>query len=142
MKKIICCVLALSVLLCAFASCGKAKFAIEDQTYTFAYAQESTKVVACSSANAALYENAEVADYTLSANEGKLAFAGADGTTEGEYVVYEKGKDYVVYEISVDGESGYASLTQKEYEDGTKEYSLLLTISGHTVKFTSGKFAE
>ncbi|MBQ9745987.1 MAG: hypothetical protein IJW21_04125 [Clostridia bacterium] len=142
MKKIICCVLICAVLVLALASCGKAKFKLDGKSFTFAYAQESTKIVACSSANATLYKNAEVVDYTLSADDGKLTFAGADGTVEGEYVVYETGKEYVVYEISVNGESGYASLTLKEYEDGAKEYFLLLTLSEHTVQFTSGKFTE
>ncbi len=141
MKKFICCVLALAVLACALVSCGKAKFELDGQAFTFIYAQESTKIVACSSANAALYEDAKVVDYTLTAEGGKLIFTGTNGTVEGEYVVYEKGKTYVVYAISVGGESGYASLTLKEHEDGAKKYSLLLTISVYTVLFESEDFA-
>ncbi len=145
MKKIICYILACALIVLALASCGegeggakeKAGLSLDGKSFAFAYAQEGTKVVACSAANSALYEGAKVADYTLSAAGGKLTFAGADGTSEGEYVVYKTSDTYSVYKISVGGDSGYASLTVKELDGGAKEYSLLITLTEHTVQFVS-----
>ncbi len=145
MKKFICYILACALIVLALAACGegdggtkeKAGFTLDGKTFTFAYAQEGTKVVACASADASLHKDAKAVDYTLSAAGGKLTFAGADGTSEGEYVVYKTSDTYSVYKISVGGDSGYASLTVKELEGGAKEYSLLITLTEHTVQFVS-----
>ncbi len=147
MKKFICLILALSLIMCVLASCGEEEkkdgLTLDGKTLTFDYAQQNdTKIVACSSASAALHEGAKVVDYTLQADGGKLTFTGTDGTFTGDYSVHKEGEkygEYVVYKISVNGENGYASLTRKTHDDGAKEYLLLLTIMERHVQFTTGK---
>ena len=48
MKKIISCVLICALLVLALVSCGKTKMRIDGMTFTFAYAEKSLEVVACS----------------------------------------------------------------------------------------------
>jgi hypothetical protein len=141
MKKIICFILifAFAASLC---SCGKTKIDLEGTVMTFDHSVRVIDVEACSSANASRYPNAKVVDYTLKAENGNLIFVGSEGEQVGTYEEYERRRDEVIYRVVIGDKDGYASLSEKEYEDGVKRYVLLFTLKGHTITFVSDKTAE
>ncbi len=126
MKKIICCVLVVAVLVLALASCGKTKMRVDGMNFTFSYAHKSTEVVACSAQYAERFEKTEFTEYSLAAQDGKLTFAGASSESVGTYEIATIGKDYVIYNVVIGEYKGVAALT-----DG----SLLFTLGEYTVLF-------
>ena len=74
MKKIISCVLICALLVLALVSCGKTKMRIDGMTFTFAYAEKSLEVVACSVRYADRLSNEEFTEYSLTAQDDKLVF--------------------------------------------------------------------
>ena len=126
MKKIISCVLICAILALALVSCGKTKMRIEDKAFTFAYAEKSLDIVACSARYSDRFEKDEFTEYSLTAKDGKLTFTGASSTAEGTYEISKIGKDYVIYNVTIGEYSGVAALT---------EGSLLFTLGAYTVFF-------
>ena len=126
MKKIISCVLICAFLVLALVSCGKTKMRIDGMTFTFAYAEKSLEVVACSANYADRLSNEEFTEYSLTAQDDKLVFTGASGVTIGTYNIATIGKDYVIYNVVIGEYSGVAALT---------EGSLLFTLGSYTVFF-------
>ena len=141
MKKITALVLALVLCLFSLCSCGKTKIRMEGKTFAFAHARVDSEVRACSASLADTYKDARVMEYTLSASGGKLTVTGEGGTYTGEYKVYKLFEDSALYEINIGVEPGFASLSQKVYDDGTAEFTLILTIRGYFVTFTTERTA-
>ena len=141
MKKILSLILVLSFLLICVCSCGKMSERIDGKLFTFSYAQDSLHVLACAASKSSEYPNAEVMDYTLKAQDGQLTVIGAEGAYTGTYTMYKVLKDHVLYTVSIGEYMGHASMT-KHVSGDTVEYTLLLSLNGYTLSFTSGKIAK
>lgn len=126
MKRIVSCVLICALLVLALGSCGKTKMRVDGMTFTFAYAEKSLDIVACSAQYADRFQKTEFTEYSLAAQDGKFTFTGASSTAEGTYEIAKIGKDYVIYNVVIGEYSGVAALT---------EGSLLFTLGEYTVFF-------
>ena len=140
-KKIVAVLLLLAICLSLLPSCGKSDLSIDGMEFEFSHARKADKmlIVACASSLAENYKSAKVMDYTLKADKKVLTITGEGATYTGEYKVYERLDESVCYEISIDGEPGYASISAKTLEDGTVEYTLILSARGYSITFVSNK---
>lgn len=138
-KKAIAVLMLLTICLSLLPSCGKANAKMEGKTFTFVYARvgKGNEVRACASALSGEYEGVRTVDYTLHSAGGKLTVEGEGGTYTGEYKVEEVFDDSILYEINIGAEPGHASLTEETLGDGTVKYTLVLTIRGYFVTFTT-----
>ena len=138
-KKIIAVLMLLAICLSLLPSCGKSDLRIDGMTFEFSHvrAGDEMAVRACSSAIAEKYKGARIIDYTLKAEGKKLTVTGEGETQTGEYKLYKRFEESVVYEIIIGSEKGHASLSERTREDGTAEYTLILTIRGYNVVFVA-----
>ena len=143
-KKVIAVLLLLAICLSLLPSCGKSDLSIDGMEFTFSHARKGDKMAisACSSALAEKYKGAKVVDYTLTTDNKVLTVTGEGGTYTGKYKVFERFEESVVYKINIGEEQGHASISAKTREDGTVEYTLILTIKGYNVTFVSDKKGE
>lgn len=139
-KKIVAVLLLLAICLSLLPSCGKSDLKIDGMTFEFAYvrAGDEMAVRACGSAYAEKYKGAGIMDYTLKAEGKKLTITGEGSTVEGEYKLFERFEESVLYEISIGSEKGHASISER-VRDGVTEYTLILTIRGYNVTFIAQK---
>jgi hypothetical protein len=140
-KKVIAVLLLLAICLSLLPSCGKSGLKIDGMEFTFLHAREGDKmsVCACAGSLAEKYKGVTVVDYALTADKKVLTVTGEGGTYTGEYKVYKRFDESVLYEINIGEEPGFASISEKTREDGTVEYTLLLTIKGYNVTFVANK---
>ena len=142
--KIIAVFMLLAICLSLLPSCGKTNIRLDGKTFEFAHARTGTKneIRVCSTALSETYKDIRTADYTLKADGKKLTITGEGGTYTGEYKVDKLLDESVVYKISIGEEEGHASLSAKALENGTVKYTLIITIRGYYVTFTSYTTAE
>ena len=138
-KKVIAVLLLLAICLSLLPSCGKSELSIDGMEFTFLHARKGDKlfVVACAGAIADKHNGAKVLDYTLTAENKTLTITGEDGTHTGSYKVSERFEESVLYEINIGAEPGFASISEKTNEDGTVEYTLILSVRGYRVTFVA-----
>ena len=137
--KIIAVFMLLALCLSLLPSCGKTGIRLDGKTFEFAHARTGTKneIRVCSTALSETYKDIRTVDYTLKADGKKLTITGEGGTYTGEYKIDKLLEESVVYKISIGEEEGHASLSAKTLADGTAQYTLILTIRGYYVTFTS-----
>ena len=136
-KKIVAVIMLLAICFSLLPSCSKADTKLNGKTFEFDHARVGGEYRACSPEFAETYKDISVMEYTLKTEDGKLTITGEDITRTGEYKVYKLFDDSVLYEINVGDEPGFASLSEKKLEDGTVKYTLILTIRGYYVTFSS-----
>jgi hypothetical protein len=138
-KKVIAVLLLLAICLSLLPSCGKSDLSIDGMEFEFVHARKGDKmlVLACASSLADKYKSAKTVDYTLTANKKVLTVTGEGGTHTGEYKVYKRFEESVLYEINIGVEPGFASISEKTLEDGTVEYTLILSVRGYSVTFVA-----
>jgi hypothetical protein len=138
-KKVIAVLLLLAICLSLLPSCGKSDLSIDGMEFEFLHARKGDKmlVLACASSLADKYKSAKTVDYTLTANKKVLTVTGEGGTYTGEYKVYKRFEESVLYEINIGVEPGFASISEKTLEDGTAEYTLILSVRGYSVTFVA-----
>lgn len=138
MKKITALLLLLALCFTVLCSCGE----LDGKSFDFTYAHVKGEIRACGTSYSEKYDDVTVVDYTITASKGKLTVTGEDGTYTGEYKLQKRLKQSELYEINIGAEPGFASLSEKTLDDGTVEYTLVLTIKGYYVNFSSVKAAE
>lgn len=77
---------------------------------------------------------------TCTAQDGALTVANADGSVQsGAYTLAQRDADDIIYDLTLDGESGTALVGVTEYVDGSgeksSEYTLILSLPDRTVYF-------
>jgi hypothetical protein len=140
-KKVIAVILLLAICLSFLPSCGKSGLSIDGMEFAFSHVRAGDEIAirACASALADKYEGAKIIDYTIKADKGALTVTGEGETKTGSYKVFERFEESVAYEISIGTEQGHASISEKPRDDGTVEYTLILTIRGYYVTFVANK---
>ena len=84
-----------------------------------------------------LYPDAEIVDLTLTAKDGEITIT---DTTNGKtysvtYKVMQKTPKGTDYEITIDGTTGYATVSPTEYYDGSEIPTLPINIDGYSLYF-------
>ena len=78
---------------------------------------------------------------TCTAQDGSLSVTDADGNAQqsGAYSLAQRDTNSVLYDLSLDGESGMAVVSTTEYTDASggkeREYTLILSLPDQTVYF-------
>lgn len=140
MKKLIFAFLLLSILLLNVSACGKEPFRIEDREWrmrTVMHTEgESVTVPAVGEVDAA-YPDAKIIDLTLTAKNGTLTVTDATNskTYTGTYKRIDIDLESDNYEVTIDGETGYATVSVTNYHDGSEEATLLIRCGDDSVYF-------
>ena len=80
---------------------------------------------------------------TCAAQDGVLTVTNTDGSTQsGAYILTQRDANNILYDLTLDGETGMALVGVTEYTDGTggksSEYTLILSLPEQTVYFHAG----
>ncbi len=84
-----------------------------------------------------LYPDAKVVDITLTANHGEITLVDATNnkTYSGTYEIKEETSKEILYDITLDGITGYAVLSLTGYYDGTQIHTLPINLGEYSVYF-------
>ena len=144
MKKILS-VFLMSFIVFALSACNADVVKIEDYEWemrtvmsndTESAQYQDELVVAVGEADE-LYPDAEIVDMTLTAKDGEITITDTTNgkTYTGTYEVMQKTPKGTDYEIIIDGVNGYATVSPKEYYDGTEIPTLPINIDGYSLYF-------
>ena len=80
---------------------------------------------------------------TCAAQDGALTVTNTDGSAQsGAYILTQRDANNVLYDLTLDGETGTVLVGVTEYTDGTggksSEYTLILSLPEQTVYFHAG----
>lgn len=97
---------------------------------------EDNLVVAVGEADK-LYPNVKIVDLLLTASGGEITLVDAtnDKTYSGNYQVTEETSKGITYEITIDGITGYATLSPTEYYSGTEIPTLPIIMGEYSLYF-------
>ena len=71
-----------------------------------------------------------------------LTVTNGEEVSSGTYELSKVLDNYVLYIFKIGEEESYVSMSQKEHEDGLVEYTIIWSVKGQTLNFTSGKISE
>lgn len=122
-----------------FVGCGAGeKVKITERDWQLATAQnENGEVIVRSQEYSEVYTEAEIKNVILTADENGFIIKDLDTgeTYLGEYKVQNTQGEGVIYEISINGKTGYASCAPAAYYDGAKSDMLTMSIGGYSLTF-------
>lgn len=133
------------ILLCvcigAFSACSTGtKMNIEEHTWDFSHIQgnKNGEIIYCSDKNTSLYADAEILDLSCTAESGIITITDNANAKSWKinYSVNNTLGESTIYDISVDGISGNASVSKTTYDDGSFEYTFIISIDGYAIYFT------
>ena len=145
MKKtvlILFCILTITMLL---SSCASETISIEDYEWQMRTVMsgnietaqnEDSLIVAVGEPNE-LYPDARVVDLTLIAKDGKITITDKPNnkTYSGTYKVQQKTPKGTDYEITINGQDGYATVAPTEYYDGSEVPTLPINLGEYSLYF-------
>lgn len=121
------------LLIFLLVGCGKTDdgLTIEGHDWTYANAIDSAG------------QPLDLSVLTCAAQDGSLTVTDSDGSTQsGTYTLTQHDANDVLYDLTLDGETGTALVGVTEYTDGTgeksSEYTLILSLPEQTVYFHAG----
>lgn len=121
------------LLIFLLVGCGKTDdgLTIEGHSWTYANAIDSAG------------QPLDLPALTCAAQDGALTVTNTDGSTQsGAYILTQRDANNVLYDLTLDGETGTALVGVTEYTDGTggksSEYTLILSLPEQTVYFHAG----
>ena len=84
-----------------------------------------------------LYPDAKIVDIVLTAKDEKISIVDNTNDKEysGDYKLIEKTQKGCNYEITIDGKSGYATISPTEYYDGTEVPTLPINLGEYSIYF-------
>lgn len=136
--------LLLALLLLVLTGCGSSKAPkIEAHSWVMTSVQSMEaggQAVAYGQRGSSTLEGAKQIELLCQAKDGKLTLT--DRTYDRTYTgTYQRSKDSpqgVIYEISVEGQQGYAAVAMTTYQDGSQDPTLIFNLGDYAVNF----FAE
>ena len=149
MKKtalILFCILAITMILSA---CAANTFSIEDYEWqmrtvmsgNIETAQNENALIVAVGEPDELYPEAKIVDLTLSAKDGKITITDKTNnkTYTGTYKVQQKTPKGADYEITINGQNGYATVAPTEYYDGSEVPTLPISLGEYSLYFIPKK---
>ena len=148
MKKLVCVVVVLGFVL-GLSACNGDEVVIEDYEWKMrtvmsndieAAQNEENLIVAVGEADE-LYPNAKIVDLTLIAKDGEITVTDETNnkTYKGTYKIQQKTSKSVDYEVIIDGVTGYATVAQTEYYDGSEIPTLPINLGNYSLYFIPSK---
>lgn len=149
MKKtvlILFCILTITMLL---SSCASETISIEDYEWqmrtvmsgNIETAQNEDSLIVAVGEPDELYPDAKVVDLTLIAKDGKITITDKPNnkTYSGTYKVQQKTPKGTDYEITINGQDGYATVAPTEYYDGSEVPTLPINLGEYSLYFIPKK---
>lgn len=129
----------LAMVVSCFVGCSAGeKVKITDHEWQLSTAQnENGDVIVRSQDYSEVYTDAELKNVILTADENGFTINDLDTgeSYSGEYKVENTGGEGVIYEITINGKTGYASCAPTTYKDGAKSDTLTMSIGGYSLTF-------
>lgn len=147
MKRVLSTVFLLLSLTLLFSSCATKNISIEDYEWQMRTVisgdietsqNEDSLVVAVGEPDE-LYPDAKIVDLILIAKDGKITINDETNnkTYNGTYKVQQKTPKGNVYEVTINGQDGYATVAPTEYYDGSEIPTLPINLGEYGLYFTS-----
>lgn len=146
MKRVLSTVFLLLSLTLLFSSCATKNISIEDYEWQMRTVisgdietskNEDSLVVAVGEPDK-LYPDAKIVDLILIAKDGKITINDETNnkTYNGTYKVQQKTPKGNVYEVTINGQDGYATVAPTEYYDGSEIPTLPINLGEYGLYFT------
>ena len=147
MKRVLSTVFLLLSLTLLFSSCATKNISIEDCEWQMRTVisgdietsqNEDSLVVAVGEPDE-LHPDAKIVNLTLIAKDGKITINDETNnkTYNGTYKVQQKTPKGNVYEVTINGQDGYATVAPTEYYDGSEIPTLPINLGEYGLYFTS-----
>ncbi|MCD7838539.1 MAG: hypothetical protein LUG65_06475 [Clostridiales bacterium] len=141
MKRFLCIVLTLAILLSLTACDSSSQTTIDQCEWTLNTIQSDSnggEVVACAADYVESYPNAAEVDFSCTASEGALTLTDyASGQVySGTYAENTATGDSLLYTVQFDDNTGNATSALTKYADGGSAPTLVLSVDGYTMYFT------
>lgn len=149
MKKILYTVTIMILFVLLLSSCASETISIEDYEWqmrtvmsgNIETAQNSDAFIVAVGEPDELYPDAKIVDLTLTAKDGKITII--DETSNkiysGTYKVRQKTPKGTDYEITINGQDGYATVAPTEYSDGSEIPTLPINLGEYSLYFIPKK---
>lgn len=149
MKKTVLILLGILTITMLLSSCASETISIEDYEWQMRTAMsgniettqdEDTLIVAVGEPDE-LYPEAKIVDLTLIAKDGKITITDQTNnkTYTGTYKVQKKTPKGTDYEITINGQNGYATVAPTEYYDGSEVPTLPINLGEYSLYFIPKK---
>lgn len=149
MKKTVLILLGILTITMLLSSCASETISIEDYEWQMRTVMsgniettqdEDTLIVAVGEPDE-LYPEAKIVDLTLIAKDGKITITDQTNnkTYTGTYKVQKKTPKGTDYEITINGQNGYATVAPTEYYDGSKIPTLPINLGEYSLYFIPKK---
>ena len=144
MKKFLS-VILLVVFMFSLSACNADKIQIEDYEWKMKTvmsndindAQNEDELVGAVGEADESYPNSKIVDVTLRAENGEIIITDAtdNKTYTGTYKMQNKTPDGIIYDVVIDGISGYATVAMTEYYDGSQVPTLPINLGEYSLYF-------
>ena len=144
MKRLLC-VISMLLILSIFSSCTMDLVSIEDCTWKMSAImsnsgdnlQNSNDFVIVVGTPDEIYPNAKIVELILTAQNGELIVTDVTNskTYKGTYKVRQRTYISIDYDITIDGISGYATVSKTKYYDGSEVPTLPITLGEYSLYF-------
>lgn len=149
MKKTVLILLGILTITMLLSSCASETISIEDYEWQMRTVMsgniettqdEDTLIVAVGEPDE-LYPEAKIVDLTLIAKDGKITITDQTNnkTYTGTYKVQKKTPKGTDYEITINGQDGYATVAPTEYYDGSEVPTLPINLGEYSLYFIPKK---
>ena len=149
MKKIISAIFLLLSLTFIFSSCASETVSIEDYEWqmrtvmggNIETVQIEDDLIVAVGEHDELYPEAKIVDLTLIAKDGKITITDKTNgkSYTGTYKVQQKTPKGTAYEITINGQDGYATVAPTEYYDGSEVPTLPINLGEYSLYFIPKK---
>ena len=149
MKKILYTVPLMLLFIFSLSSCASETISIEDYEWkmrtvmsgNIETAQNEDALIVAVGEPDELYPEAKIIDLTLIAKEGKITVTDKTNnkTYTGTYEVQQKTPQGTDYEITINGQDGYATVAPTEYYDGSDVPTLPISLGEYSLYFIPKK---
>ena len=149
MKKTVLILLGILIITMLLSSCASETISIEDYEWKMrtvmsgnieAAQNEDVFIIAVGEPDE-LYPEAKIVDLTLVAKDGKITITDKTNnkTYTGIYKVQQKTPKGTDYEITINGQDGYATVAPTEYYDGSEVPTLPISLGEYSLYFIPKK---
>ncbi len=149
MKKTVLILLGILTITMLLSSCATETISIEDYEWQMRTvmsgdietAQNEDSLIVAVGEPDELYPDAKIVDLTLIAKDGKItiAYKSNNKTYTGTYKVQNKTPKGTDYEITINGQDGYATVAPTEYYDGSEVPTLPINLGDYSLYFIPKK---
>ena len=145
MKKLLYIVSLMLLFIFSLSSCASETISIEDYEWkmrtvmsgNIETAQNEDALIVAVGESDELYPDAKIVDLTLIAEDGKITITDKTNikTYTGTYKVQKKTPKGTDYEITINGQDGYATVAPTEYYDGSEVPTLPINLGEYSLYF-------